>query len=167
MEKKYTPGREIKFRANIKGTPIILEGFALYDSGMIGMHPETLESQLIEGYEYDYDNAFIIKGENRICEILEGDEWIWIESKNIEITQFTGLKDKNDKAIYEGDILKGTRMDITCIASYDSHSGGFYAKENDLVGYRLSIPKGEYGGGEMIVPFEVIGNIYEKPELIK
>lgn len=70
------------------------------------------------------------------------------------VGQYTGLKDKNGKDIYEGDIVK-------CFVngnSYVSFKGGAYGLIFD---YNF-IPFNDVYG-EM----EVIGNIYENPELLK
>lgn len=69
--------------------------------------------------------------------------------------QYTGLKDKNGKEIYEGDILKGTFY-------------GFPIIEHDYV---FSVYWDERHKSFMTDYFEpteceVIGNIYENPELI-
>lgn len=84
------------------------------------------------------------------------------------IMQYTGRKDEFGKDIYEGDIVLGTKKDIKCIVSYNDHNGGFYSvdSKNSLIGYTLMIPEGEFGGGNLICPFQVIGNIYENPNLL-
>lgn len=81
------------------------------------------------------------------------------------IMQFTGLKDKNGKEIYEGDIYKfpnstSIRMpsdiEIGLIIFKD---GGFFIKFNENQYRILWTAIGE--------PAEVIGNIYENPEVLK
>jgi len=75
-----------------------------------------------------------------------------IEYSNWELMQFTGLLDKNGKEIYEGDIVKGT--------------GEHIGQSNVFYGYGVWQPfsyLGTYCGND----FEVIGNIYENPELLE
>lgn len=72
------------------------------------------------------------------------------------LMQCTGLADKNGKDIYEGDILKSPFFDDTFVpVVYDNQHAQF-----------------TYGGAEFNVEaavssVEVLGNIYENPELIK
>ena len=67
--------------------------------------------------------------------------------------QYTGLKDKNGQEIYEGDSGKCPDLgdDVTVVEYYNY---GFYLKHR---GYYSEL---SFGG-------EIIGNIYENPELIK
>ena len=66
------------------------------------------------------------------------------------IMQYTGLKDKNGKEIYEGDIYKSTS------SLFGEHIGVI----KDIRRVNLDA---DYHPDD----FEVIGNIYENPELIK
>jgi uncharacterized phage protein (TIGR01671 family) len=80
--------------------------------------------------------------------------------KDLILMQFTGLKDKNGKEIYEGDIVKWD----------DSGAEGFEKMEVDV--FRVRWECGEDELGWNLYPFqdfeyEVIGNIYENPELLK
>jgi len=81
-----------------------------------------------------------------------------IYKDEVEIMQFTGLKDKNDKEIYEGDIVKFNRKTPYLAVINNPDGDCFRVKYNGLNTLIL---------GDDLKVMEVIGNIYENPELIK
>lgn len=70
-------------------------------------------------------------------------------------SQFTGLLDKNGKEIYEGDIAKYGKH----IVWIDFYKGVFVMKSDEA---RYSYGIGSFDGRNL----EVIGNIYESPDLL-
>lgn len=81
--------------------------------------------------------------------------------EHIKIMQYTGLKDKNGVEIYEGDIVEfiGHKNRVIEWTPEKNHYSGWYA-----TGDIRPLPL--YSGQEPNT-IEVIGNIYENPELIK
>lgn len=83
---------------------------------------------------------------------------------DIELMQYTGIKDKNGKKIYEGDILRYSfpydrRLRHISPVSYLDTQASFGIKDrygNEIPLYRITA--NNY--------FEVVGNIYENPKLL-
>ena len=125
--------REIKFRA--------------WDFQNNSMHEVNIMMIGFGSSSYNYPN--------------EGEEAdVGTMDTNRVLMQYTGLKDKNGKEIYEGDILlyPNTGYDPSRgdnpneLSKVIFKDGGFYADD--------------YGVYEIDLECEVIGNIYENPELL-
>lgn len=91
-----------------------------------------------------------------------GEEWTAVKLEHIELMQYTGLEDKNGSGIYEGDILRLKLKDFA-----DAKEVEFFVV-NDFpfdVAYLYQIDE-FIKDTETFDYIEVIGNIYENPELI-
>ena len=127
--------------------------FSLYVPSDGGMRKYTVTSIRYTRY-----------GEREISEVHIGDARVdgkYLKTGEVHLVQYTGLKDKNGKEIYEGDILP-YRYVVTFVDASDSAnlgmSVGWYEQRDDFESFRqLEV------GDEL----EVIGNIYENPELLE
>lgn len=79
--------------------------------------------------------------------------------KSATLMQFTGLLDKNGKEIYEGDIVE---QDVNCMFDKGKH------KQEVSFNGKDQFVSGNCSLNQAIESFqaEVIGNIYENPELM-
>jgi len=87
--------------------------------------------------------------------------------KDLEIMQFTGLLDKNGKEIFEGDIVDSGKGEIF----YCNKSAMFKVRWHDKVFKNVRGNSQNYNNGERLfmnshIAWEVIGNIYENPDLL-
>ena len=80
--------------------------------------------------------------------------------------QYTGLKDKNGKEIYEGDILAEPNKpdkDLIIIVKYDVDNGSYITDPVIREAEELSLCKHNIKNRK----WKIIGNIFENPEFLK
>ncbi len=137
--------REIKFRAwnNREKVMSLLRGFDFLIKQAIINCPNEKSKTAISSWDY--------------------------KDKEIKLMQFTGLQDKNGVDIYEGDVVNlcyeyfdGHYRVEECVGTVFFENGSFkmsYKKYDEVREWRLDEPE--------ILSVEVIGNIYENPELLE
>lgn len=137
--------REIKFRAKIKAKDFRVK------LAMAGK-PKN------EG-EWTYGEFHL---QSTIPHIHEGMDKYPIDVDTVG--QFTGLKDKNGKEIYEGDIVKNMNNKNGYITFLMQEMGYVivWSNSDTRLGHRS-----RGSGYDLDMTLEVIGNIYDNPELLK
>jgi len=87
------------------------------------------------------------------------------DNSNIPSDQYTGLKDRNDKEIYERDIVNygDNYPSVVKFGFNNGENQGFYLEELD----KFEDIKKEHTLFCQTNPIEIIGNIYKNPELLK
>jgi len=125
----------------------------------------TIKFRFWSGINYLDSNTLCVRGNGHLVDL---DHSFWCDAgengKHYVAEQYTGLKDKFDKEIYEGDFVelneKGKKR-IFRVEWCEWENTGFLpfiqlSDDYDRAGYRPE-PKN----------MEVIGNIHENPELLE
>jgi uncharacterized phage protein (TIGR01671 family) len=133
-----------------------------------------LKFRLFNKKDNEWDNPAIVEvfSSDGILRPLYNDDGGGDWQNKYIIEQYTGLKDKNDKEIYEGDIVSTIYTDqvdkkigdivyTTEVGAYRVRCGQHLLP---IVTYRVV---GGSPQGLLTVADEVIGNIHENPELLK
>ena len=131
------------------------------------------------GYCYCNNKSYIVITTRYIPDTRDWDEADYYEKHPVykpmfievipeTVGQFTGLYDRNDKKIFEGDVVKTVTFGFDCEkfiteVKFGARSGvqGFYLANGRSMFY--------FGQKDISVmdDTEVIGNIYDNPELLK
>ncbi|EPC46338.1 putative uncharacterized protein [Lacticaseibacillus paracasei NRIC 1981] len=114
--------------------------FRAYSSHNHKMYP-------VSNIEWDIDGHIWVTAD-------DGKNGIELIDEEAHLMQYTGLHDKNGREIYEGDVVKneyGKVMEV----QYDPRSAAFGVGDYYF---------GTIGSGKTL---EVIGNIFENPELLE
>lgn len=86
------------------------------------------------------------------------------QDNNLELMQYTGLKDKNGKEIYEGDILKTPRNRKARVVF---GNGAFWFVGFPFYEKSFFDKQSKTWKSQNAEKWEVIGNIHENPELLQ
>lgn len=90
------------------------------------------------------------------------------------VGQYTGLTDKNGKKIFEGDIIKAITLDtgmeclaVVCFGNFIDENNG-----DEYIGFYIEFDGIKTTAAQLAMKecknrIEVIGNIYDNPELLK
>lgn len=79
--------------------------------------------------------------------------------------QFTGLKDKNDKDIFEGDIVR--ICNTNSVTGEDLSWNGEIYFDKSFAQFRIKSKTSSYSLSSSQIFGEIIGNLFKNPELLK
>ena len=86
--------------------------------------------------------------------------------KEILVNRCTGLKDKNGKLIYEGDVLFTDKIPEMPCDTGVIRFGEYEYLDTDHTGFYIEYDYGTESIAEELNVLEIIGNTYENPELL-
>ena len=151
-----------KFKAVLKTNKfaILVEPFYILENGyFIDINKAEIEFENKYPDECFWDFIEKVKKQDYIQEISIDSDFI-ITSDFTNLIQCTGLKDKNGKLIYEGDIIKELHSPTySAVVHYNVERAAFKLRGKGYYTGALETIRNDY--------FEVIGSIYENPKLLK
>lgn len=135
---------------------ILFRGKRLYDGEWVygSFIPDAMEFRdltiempgFICSYDFEHDSGYKV---------------LMHEVDRESVGQFTGATDKNGKKIFEGDTVRVNRSEVPSIVEYSECNCGFHADSRSDDYFSISVLNRD------LVDLEVIGNIYDNPELLE
>lgn len=137
--------REIKFRAKT----------TVKENEKHAFNNVWVEGDLIvsKGRYYIHPRANKVNVDNDVGKFI-----VMHEVQADTVCEYTGLKDKNGKEMYEGDIVEVTEEDEYLHLEWDEDTASFV-----MSGRHFELDFDSYWSYEI----EVIGNIFDNPELLE
>lgn len=126
------------------------------------------------------------KVENKYIFITKREDYDWLavaveHPELYDVQQFTGLLDKQSKEIYEGDIVKGgvyygwvneKGIGVIKFGEWEQDGSGHEYSTQTCFGWYINVKESQFYNEDSFLDkekckfLEVIGNIYENPELL-
>ena len=123
------------------------------------------KAKRIDNGEWVEGWLFLTKDNTYIAYTSQFDDDLFLSPQNIfiavdieTICQYTGLTDKNGNKIWENDVVKDTNIHLLGSVEYDEEHGMYVINE---------VNDGYQNFQEFWSCTEVIGNIFDNPELLK
>ena len=85
----------------------------------------------------------------------------WYDKDRFELMQYTGILDKKGQGIYEKDFVKNTHTEKVYKVVWNGSHAAFELKDMENQYKSLFFANQSFG------KYEVIGNVYENPEILK
>lgn len=105
------------------------------------------------------EDVIAVTGQNRLVDCLGMNKYLDSQYKSggIIIQQFTGLRDKNGKEIYEGDFLRGAEYELPVKVIFSGAAFRLKYSNREL----------EFHESSEKIEMEIVGNIFENSNLLE
>lgn len=137
-------------------------------------------AKIVDAYNNDVEDGVWVHGSLR-CDVgkytifqfeTERADYVEYEIDPTTICQYTGLKDKNGKLIWENDVIKYHFGNAYAQIRYGAYQSCFDSQETEHIGFYVDWSESrnyrkDLGYWINMVNAEVVGNIFDNPELIK